>query len=99
VQGIAEGDDSVIAFSDRPLPKVIAFTSAVRHQFRKLPDELQLGLISVLRRHAGWRRGDLRKLSGEPGARLRLGDYRVVFVETVDEIAVRAVGRRRDVYR
>jgi mRNA interferase RelE/StbE len=34
-----------------------------------------------------------------PGARLRVGDWRVIFVETAAAIEVRAVGNRRDIYK
>ncbi|MGX7703723.1 type II toxin-antitoxin system RelE family toxin [Methylobacterium sp. Gmos1] len=33
-----------------------------------------------------------------PGARLRVGDYRVVFTETDDAIQIYAIGHRRDIY-
>jgi mRNA interferase RelE/StbE len=38
-------------------------------------------------------------MKGEDGARLRSGDYRVIFRETDDTIEVVAVGHRRDIYR
>ena len=43
--------------------------------------------------------GDVKALIGTPGARLRAGDWRVIFVETGTTIEVRAVGHRREIYR
>jgi mRNA interferase RelE/StbE len=43
-------------------------------------------------------KGDVRRLKGRAGARLRVGDWRVIFDETRDNIVVVAVGHRREVY-
>ncbi|MFI5020924.1 MAG: type II toxin-antitoxin system RelE/ParE family toxin [Alphaproteobacteria bacterium] len=43
--------------------------------------------------------GNVKRLTGRPGARLRVGDWRVIFVETSATIEVRAVGHRRDIYK
>jgi mRNA-degrading endonuclease RelE of RelBE toxin-antitoxin system len=43
--------------------------------------------------------GHVKRLTGRPGARLRIGDRRVIFVETTATIEVRAVGNRRDIYK
>jgi hypothetical protein len=51
-----------------------------------------------LNRFAETGAGDVKKLTGRPGARLRVGDYRVVFIATPDTVDVRAVGHRRDIY-
>lgn len=40
----------------------------------------------------------MKALKGIPGARLQVGDYRIIFVETRTEIGVRAIGHRRDIY-
>jgi mRNA interferase RelE/StbE len=52
-----------------------------------------------LRRYVSTGAGDVKRLVGRDGTRLRVGDFRVIFVETADVIEVRAVGDRRDVYR
>ncbi len=52
-----------------------------------------------LRRYASTGIGDVKRLVSREGARLRVGDFRVIFVETAEVIEVRAVGDRRDVYR
>ena len=45
--------------------------------------------------------GDVRRLKGQSGYRLRVGDWRVVFDRDLAnrEIYVRAIAHRRDVYR
>jgi len=42
--------------------------------------------------------GDVKRLRGHDGARLRVGDWRVVFVTESDLIIVTAAGHRRDIY-
>ena len=43
--------------------------------------------------------GDIKRLQGSHEYRLRVGDWRVIFVETATTIEVRAVGNRRDIYK
>ena len=42
---------------------------------------------------------DVKKLSGERGYRLRVGDYRIIFLIRGDLIIVSRVAHRREVYR
>jgi mRNA interferase RelE/StbE len=42
--------------------------------------------------------GDVKKLKGQTGARLRVGDWRVIYYEEAETIVVVAVGDRRDIY-
>jgi mRNA interferase RelE/StbE len=42
--------------------------------------------------------GDVKQLEGRAGARLRIGDYRVIFYEERGTIVVVAVGHRREIY-
>lgn len=41
----------------------------------------------------------VKQLKGRPEKALRVGDYRILFVETSEEIEIRAVAHRREVYR
>jgi mRNA interferase RelE/StbE len=43
--------------------------------------------------------GDVKALVGRPGARLRVGEWRIVIVEDATSITVTAVGNRRDIYK
>lgn len=43
-------------------------------------------------------KGDVKRLKGRAGSRLRFGDWRVIFDETQEAIVVVAVGHRREIY-
>ena len=77
----------------------VLYTVAARRNLRALPPEVRRQIEAKLERFAATGAGDVRKLQGEEGVRLRSGDYRVIFVETEDAIEVRSVGHRRDIYR
>jgi mRNA interferase RelE/StbE len=78
--------------------KVIGYTTSATRQLRALPSNVRERLIGKLRRYAETGAGDVKALVGQSGARLRVGDYRVIFVETPNAISVRAVGHRSDIY-
>jgi mRNA interferase RelE/StbE len=78
--------------------KTISYTTSATRQLRGLPSNIRERLIGKLHRYAETGGGDVKALVGQSGARLRAGDYRVVFVETSNGISVRAVGHRRDIY-
>jgi mRNA interferase RelE/StbE len=78
--------------------RTVSYTTSATRQLRKLPAEIRERIIDKIRRYAESGAGDVKALSGQPGARLRIGDYRVIFVEVVDVISVRAVGHRSDIY-
>ena len=42
--------------------------------------------------------GDVKKLQGRGGLRLRVGDFRVIFYTEDQTLIVVAVGDRRDIY-
>ena len=77
----------------------VLYTLAARRSLRALPAEVRERIEAKLDRYAATAAGDVQKLQGAEGARLRSGDYRVIFTETSDVIEVRAVGHRRDIYR
>ncbi|MCX5518465.1 type II toxin-antitoxin system RelE/ParE family toxin [Kaistia defluvii] len=79
--------------------KTLAYTSYARRALRKLPADVRAQVEARLARLAETGEGDVKKLVGEVGSRLRVGDYRVIFVETADMIEVRALGHRREIYR
>ena len=43
-------------------------------------------------------KGDVKRLKGRAGSRLRIGDWRVIFFEERNSIVVIAVGHRREIY-
>jgi mRNA interferase RelE/StbE len=77
----------------------VTFTSAARKAFRSLPQEVQSQLLAKLARYDETGAGDVVKLVGTSGARLRSGDYRMIFSETEATLDVVAVGHRREIYR
>lgn len=79
--------------------KIITYTNSARRQFRGLDPQVQTRLREKLAVYAETGAGDVVAMQGQGGARLRVGDYRIVFVEGDEAIEVRAVGHRRDVYR
>jgi mRNA interferase RelE/StbE len=78
--------------------KEVRYTVLATRQLRKLPNNIRERVIEKVHRYAETGAGDVKTLTGEPGARLRIGDYRAIFVETADTISVRAVGHRREIY-
>ena len=77
----------------------IAYTASATKQLRGLPAKVRAQVQTRLHRYAETGSGDVRALVDRAGARLRVGDFRVVFTETADEVLVHAVGNRRDIYR
>ena len=79
--------------------KVITYTAGARRSLNKLPAQLRSRIAAKLSEYAVTGAGDVKALVGRAGARLRIGDYRVIFIETASTIDVVAVGHRRDIYR
>ena len=78
--------------------KTVLYTTLATRQLRALPANVRERLIAKLHRYAETGAGDVKRLAGQQGARLRVGDYRIIFAETAGTISVRAVGHRRNIY-
>ena len=78
----------------------IAFSDLARKQLHKLSKEIQIRIISVLERIRIRPEAYVMKLVGDPGYRLRVGDYRVIIDLDKDKlfILVLKVGHRRNIY-
>ena len=76
----------------------VVFTAAATRQWLKLPPQARKRIGNKLDAFAGTGLGDIKKLKGQDGARLRVGDYRVIFYQESGNIVVVAVGHRRDIY-
>jgi mRNA interferase RelE/StbE len=76
----------------------IAFSAAAARQWLKLSADVRRRLDIKLSSFAQTGRGDVKRLKGRAGARLRVGDWRVVFYVEGDTIVVTAVGHRREIY-
>jgi mRNA interferase RelE/StbE len=75
-----------------------AFSAAATRQWLKLSVDVRRRLDAKLSAFAQSGRGDVKRLKGRAGARLRVGDWRVVFYVEGDTIVVAAVGHRREIY-
>ena len=76
----------------------VVFTAAATRQWLKLAPQILKRIGSKLGAFAETARGDVKKLKGQDGARLRVGDYPVIFYQETRSIVVVAVGNRRDIY-
>jgi mRNA interferase RelE/StbE len=78
--------------------KAVVFTPAASRQWIKLTASIRGRIMPKLQTYASAGTGDVKRLKGQVGCRLRVGDYRVIFVEDAEVITVVAVGHRRDIY-
>ena len=78
--------------------KPIVFLPASARQWAKLSAEVRRRIDARLTEFATTGRGDVKRLKGRRGSRLRVGDWRVIFYEDGGSIVVVAVGNRRDIY-
>ena len=78
----------------------ITFTAQARADVRRLDIPTAMRIFAALQRFAKSGEGDLKKLKGDTGeSRLRVGDYRVRFIEKADTIIVQRVLHRSEAYR
>ena len=77
----------------------IVFTAAATRQWLGLSGDVRRRLNAKLMAFARTGVGDLKRLKGREGARLRVGDWRIVSYVERDKIVVTAVGHRREIYR
>jgi mRNA interferase RelE/StbE len=78
--------------------KAVSFTAAASRQWIKLTASVRRRILPKLETYASTGAGDVKRLKGTAGCRLRVGDYRVIFIEDAGSVTVVAVGHRRDVY-
>jgi mRNA interferase RelE/StbE len=78
--------------------KPIAFTATSARQWAKLSPEVRRRIDRRLTEFATTGHGDVKRLKGREGSRLRVGDWRVIFYEDQATIVVAAVGHRREIY-
>ena len=77
----------------------ITFTDTSRRQFRKLEKDVQERIIKALERIRIRPESYVKKLVGDPGYRLRVGDYRVILDIQKSEliILVIKIGHRKNI--
>jgi len=79
----------------------ITFTDTSRRQFIKLEKDVQERIIKALERIRIRPESHVKKLVGDPGYRLRVGDYRVILDIYKSEliILVIKIGHRKHIYK
>ena len=78
--------------------KAVSFTPAATRQWRNLSTDIRKRIDLKLTTYATNGSGDVKRLESGGGCRLRIGDWRVIFIEDVESITVIAVGSRREIY-
>jgi len=76
----------------------IVFTPAALREWIKLAADVRARIKGKLDTFAKTGLGDVKRLKGRAGSRLRVGDWRVIFYTEGDSIVVVAVGHRREIY-
>jgi len=76
----------------------IAFTARAGREWVKLSPDIRRRIDQRLTEFAATGHGDVKRLKGRDGMRLRIGDWRVIFYEDQEAIVVAAVGHRREIY-
>jgi mRNA interferase RelE/StbE len=76
----------------------IVFAATATRQWLKLSPQIKDRIGKKLEAFAATGHGDVKKLKGRAGARLRVGDWRVIYYEEAETIVVVAVGHRREIY-
>jgi mRNA interferase RelE/StbE len=78
--------------------KTIVFTPSSTRQWTKLAQNVRRRIDARLTEFSVSGKGDVKRLKGRKGARLRVGDWRVIFFEEGNTVVVIAVGHRREIY-
>lgn len=74
--------------------KTICFTAAAAHDLDRLNDEAREEVMAGLTHFAITGSGDVKRLVGLDGYRLRIGNYRVIFEQDATTILAIYLGRR-----
>jgi len=80
--------------------KKIVFTDPARADVRRLDIQTAMRIFAGLQRFAETGAGDIKKLEGEGDElRMRVGDWRIRFIEDSEAITVKRVRHRSEIYR
>jgi len=79
----------------------IIFTDTSRNQFKKLEKDIQERIIKALERIRIRPEAHIKKLVGDPGYRLRVGEYRIILDIEKEKliILVIKIGHRKNIYK
>lgn len=76
----------------------ITFTQAALRQWTKLDPVIRKRIKAKIEAFAESGIGDVKKLQGRAGSRLRIGDWRVIFYIEGSTLVIAAVGNRSEIY-
>jgi len=80
--------------------KRIVWSAQAKGDVRRLDKPTAMRTLAALHRFADSGEGDVKALQGMEELRLRIGDYRLIFVNAPDDaIEIRRVLHRREAYR
>jgi mRNA interferase RelE/StbE len=74
--------------------KTIVLTASAARDLDKLPEQPRKAISGALDAYAISGAGDVKRLAGREGYRLRVGAYRVIFAEDATTILAIYIGRR-----
>lgn len=74
--------------------KTIILTHAAAKDLDSLPGDVREQVSDAVAGYATTGRGDVKKLAGRDGYRMRVGRYRVIFAEDAETILAIYVGKR-----
>lgn len=74
--------------------KTIILTNAAAKDLDRLPSDVREQVNEALAFYALTRQGDVKKLAGREGYRMRIGRYRVIFAEDAQTILAIYIGKR-----
>ena len=77
--------------------KTIILTRAAAKDLDSLPGDVREQVSDAITCYATTGRGDVKKLAGRDGYRMRVGRYRVIFAEDAETILAIYVGKRETV--
>ena len=74
--------------------KTIILTHSAARDLDRLPPDARTNLTDALIDYAVTGRGDVKRLSGRDGFRMRVGRYRILFAEDLTTILAIYIGKR-----
>ena len=82
------------------MPRAIVYTHRARKARKTLPPVIRQRIDKALQVYAEAPAlaRNVKKLRGRPELRLRVGDWRVLFVDDGHVVTVVAIGHRREIY-
>lgn len=80
-------------------PLTVKFLESAAEDLEALPAKDSARILARIERYAKGEPSDIKKLQGGGEFRLRVGDYRVLFVKSGKTIDIHRILNRREAYR